>query len=208
MSGLAATALFPLVIAIFYILIRKLSLLDQNGRLCVKTVSNQSDFGLFWLPLPDVLRWCVFCDHIEVTEFMSHLFSSRSYAPKSLQSWSLTDEGGGGGDASSHASEHWTFYPLSMTLVSPRGVHVPLSAKEMRLIVYLLARDPHPVQREDFIQLLGVDLTHVRRVDATIYRLRMKIQKVTGQDAPFKTLYGQGYQNDGMMVFGRLPDLK
>lgn len=208
MSGLAATALFPLVIAIFYIWFRKLSLLDQNGRLYAKTVSLQTDFGLFWLLLPDVLRWCVFCDHIEVTEFMSHFFFRQSYAPTSLQSWSLTDEGGGGSNAPSHASEHWTFYPLSMTLVSPRGIHVPLSAKEMRLIVYLLARDPYPVQREDFIQLLGVDLTHVRRVDATIYRLRMKIQKVTGQDAPFKTLYGQGYQNNGMVVFGRLPDLK
>lgn len=95
-----------------------------------------------------------------------------------------------------------------MALVSPRGIHVSLSAKEMRLVVYLLARDPHPVQREDFIQLLGGSATHVRRVDATIYRLRMKILKATGKEAPFKTLYGQGYQNDRMVVFGRLPDLK
>jgi DNA-binding response OmpR family regulator len=149
-----------------------------------------------------------FCDHIEVTEFMSSYLFNQSLTPTSLCHWSPHEEAGREGTAPFAVSEHWTLYPLSMTLVSPRGIHVSLSAKEMRLIVYLLARDPHPVQREDFIELMGVAATHIRRVDATIYRLRMKILKATGQDAPFKTLYGQGYQNDGMVVFGRLPDLK
>ena len=139
---------------------------------------------------------------------MSSYLFNQSLTPTSLCHWSPHEEAGREGTAPFAVSEHWTLYPLSMTLVSPRGIHVSLSAKEMRLIVYLLARDPHPVQREDFIELMGVAATHIRRVDATIYRLRMKILKATGQDAPFKTLYGQGYQNDGMVVFGRLPDLK
>ena len=139
---------------------------------------------------------------------MSSYLFNQSLTPTSLCYRSPHEEAGREGTGPSAASDRWTLYPLSMTLVSPRGIHVSLSAKEMRLIVYLLARDPHPVQREDFIQVMGVAATHVRRVDATIYRLRMKIHKVTGQDAPFKTLYGQGYLNDGMVVFGRLPDLK
>ena len=97
---------------------------------------------------------------------------------------------------------------MSMTLVCPNGQSVLLSAKEMRLIVYLLTRDPHPVMRDEFITMMGGAREQARRVDATIYRLRLKIQRVTGMNAPFKTLYGKGYQNDGIVVFGRLPDLK
>ena len=106
------------------------------------------------------------------------------------------------------AKRVWLFYPMNMTLVSPRGQMVQLFAKEMRLIVYLLSRDPHPVMREEFVALIGGTRDQARRIDATIYRLRIKIKQVTGLTAPIMTLYGQGYKNTGIEVFGRLPDLK
>ena len=118
------------------------------------------------------------------------------------------DRQGSGSAEQSAISGQWIFYPLNMKLVSPQGTIVALSAKEMRLIVYLLARAPHPVMRDEFIQMMGGKPEQARRVDATIYRLRIKILKRTGLAAPFKTLYGKGYQNDGMVVFGRLPDLQ
>ena len=145
---------------------------------------------------------------IEVPELISARFLIDPYTQSSPLYLAQADRQGSGSGNPPVLSGHWTFYPLSMTLVCPRGTAVALSAKEMRLIVYLLTRDPHPVMREEFIKMMGGAPEQARRVDATIYRLRLKIQKITGLSAPFKTLYGKGYQNDGMAVFGRLPDLK
>ena len=115
---------------------------------------------------------------------------------------------GGLGGKPFDVQTHWIFYPMNMTLVSPRGQMVSLSPKEMRLIVYLLARHPQPVMREEFVALIGGNADQARRIDATIYRLRLKIKQVTGLTAPISTLYGQGYKNTGIVVYGQLPDLK
>ena len=114
----------------------------------------------------------------------------------------------GAGAMADPTGRSWLFYPMNMTLVSPRGQMVPLSAKEMRFIVYLLSRDPQLVMREEFVEVIGGNRDQARRIDATIYRLRLKIKQMTGLMAPILTLYGQGYRNAGIVVFGQLPDLK
>ncbi len=149
----------------------------------------------------------VFIYRIEVAEVISSFYLVDPYTHY-VFAYHASPDNAGAGPRPPAPSGLWTFYPLSMTLVCPNGKSVLLSAKEMRLIVYLLARHPHPVLREDFIALLGGTREQGRRLDATIYRLRLKIKKITGLGAPFKTLYGAGYQNDGMIVYGRLPDLK
>jgi DNA-binding winged helix-turn-helix (wHTH) protein len=118
------------------------------------------------------------------------------------------DKPGGFGGKPFNVQTNWIFYPMNMTLVSPRGQMVSLSPKETRLIVYLLSRDPQPVMREEFVALIGGNIEQARRIDATIYRLRLKIKQITGLTAPISTLYGQGYKNTGIVVFGQLPHLK
>ncbi len=92
----------------------------------------------------------------------------------------------------------WRFDPVAMVLIPPAGESFALSASEARLIALLINKDPEPVRREDLIELFGIKSPNIRRIDTTVYRLRHKIEQNTGYQAPFSTVHGVGYRNEGL----------
>lgn len=92
----------------------------------------------------------------------------------------------------------WRFDPIAMQLQPPVGRGFALSASEARLIAMLITKDPEPVRREDLIELFRIKSPNIRRIDTTVYRLRHKIEQLTGFPAPFSTVHGVGYRNNGL----------
>jgi DNA-binding response OmpR family regulator len=76
--------------------------------------------------------------------------------------------------------------------VSAGGIHVPMTAKEFALLVYLCDRRGKVVSREELLQRVWGDLYDggARTIDIHVRRLRAKL----GSALPIATLRGAGYK--------------
>ncbi len=92
-------------------------------------------------------------------------------------------------------SEAWSIMLDTLSICSPAGQTVALTATEMDLLKCLAAATPEPVSRE----LLAVSLGHpepdfdYRRLEVAFSRLRKKIETLTAGASPIRAARSRGY---------------
>ncbi len=98
-------------------------------------------------------------------------------------------------------AEQWTLERTSWTLVSPLGVKILLSGQERTLVKCLAEAGGEPIARADLCTVLGYDEAggDSRALDATVQRLRRKIESATGRPAPLESGYRRGYSCSGLL---------
>ena len=92
-------------------------------------------------------------------------------------------------------SEAWSLAPDTLSIRSPAGEAVELTATEMDLLKCLAAAAPEPVSREVLAAAMGhpeFDFDY-RRLEVAFSRLRKKIETATTSDSPIRAARGRGY---------------
>lgn len=89
----------------------------------------------------------------------------------------------------------WTISRDARMLVSPAGKPLELTTTEGRIVSILLESGPAPVARAHLAEAAGiVPSADDRNLDAAVFRLRRKVEKLADCAAPFRTVHGVGYQ--------------
>jgi two-component system KDP operon response regulator KdpE len=89
----------------------------------------------------------------------------------------------------------WRVLSDGSTLLSPSDEQIPLTPVEARLIARMREAGLAPVSRTDLTDAAGISgETAQRNLDATIFRLRRKIEQKAKAPAPLRTAHGIGYQ--------------
>jgi DNA-binding response OmpR family regulator len=79
--------------------------------------------------------------------------------------------------------------------VSPTGSAVDLTSIELIILQGLCEDATKPKSRQNLAEAAGLlQSADDRNLDSAIFRLRRKIEKVTAQPSPLKTVHGFGYQ--------------
>lgn len=95
----------------------------------------------------------------------------------------------------------WTMSRDARMLVSPAGKPLELTTTEGRIVSFLLEAAPAPVARAHLAEAAGiVPSADDRNLDAAVFRLRRKVEKLAGCAAPFRTVHGVGYQISEMIL--------
>jgi DNA-binding response OmpR family regulator len=92
-------------------------------------------------------------------------------------------------------TEAWSLTPSTLSIGSPAGVAIPLTATEMDLLKCLAAAAPEPVVREALAAAMGhtePDFDY-RRLEVAFSRLRKKIETATAGESPIRAARGRGY---------------
>ena len=90
----------------------------------------------------------------------------------------------------------YTLDPLHSQLGLPTGEQVPLTAKELRILLTLAKAPGEVVERLDLLRSLQLpmDLPGMQRLETQISRLRSKVRKESGaQPLPLHARHGVGY---------------
>lgn len=100
-----------------------------------------------------------------------------------------------GAAAKTSSRAQWSITADGNTLISPGGEQIPLTPVETRLINRLRDDAMAPVSRTDLTLAAGISGEAAQRnLDATIFRLRRKIEQKAKSPAPLRTSHGVGYQ--------------
>ena len=92
-------------------------------------------------------------------------------------------------------AEAWTLAPATLSLFTPAGIAVTLTAAEMILLKCLAAAAPEPVSREALAAAMGQpqpDFDY-RRLEVAFSRLRKKIDTALAGESPIRSARGRGY---------------
>lgn len=89
----------------------------------------------------------------------------------------------------------WRLDRDSFSLTAPNGRSVPLTANEVALLSRLSSPCGVTVARGDLLAALGHDPDDPsnRNLDAALRRLRLKVERGTGQPLPIRTVHSIGY---------------
>ena len=93
------------------------------------------------------------------------------------------------------ASEAWSLNPNTLSIGSPTGGLVALTATEVDLLKCLAKAAPEPVSRETLAAALGhpeLDFDY-RRLEVAFSRLRKKIETALAGESPIRSARGRGY---------------
>ena len=89
----------------------------------------------------------------------------------------------------------WTLDVRLSQFVSPTGSIIDLTAMELAILHCLCQDRTSPKSRQNLAEVADlVQSADDRNLDAAIFRLRRKIENVTTQPAPLKTVHGFGYK--------------
>lgn len=95
----------------------------------------------------------------------------------------------------------WTLSRDARMLVSPTGNVLELTTIEGRIVSILLEAAPDPVARAHLAEAAKiVPSADDRNLDAAVFRLRRKVERLAGCAAPFRTAHGVGYQISEMIL--------
>jgi two-component system OmpR family response regulator len=97
--------------------------------------------------------------------------------------------------AAAPPSEAWSLNPATLSIGSPSGELVALTATEMDLLKCLAAAAPEPVSREALAAAMGhpePDFDY-RRLEVAFSRLRKKIETTLAGESPIRAARGRGY---------------
>ncbi len=92
-------------------------------------------------------------------------------------------------------TEAWSLAPGTLSIGTPAGVAIALTATEMNLLKCLAAAAPEPVSREALAVAMGhtePDFDY-RRLEVAFSRLRKKIETAMGSESPIRAARGRGY---------------
>jgi DNA-binding response OmpR family regulator len=97
--------------------------------------------------------------------------------------------------ASALPTEGWSLMPDTLSIGSPAGKAVALTATEMDLLKCLAAATPEPVSREALATAMGHSEPDFdfRRIEVAFSRLRKKIETTTAGESPIRAARGRGY---------------
>ncbi len=93
------------------------------------------------------------------------------------------------------SSEGWSLMPDTLSIDSPAGEAIALTATEMDLLKCLAAAAPEPVSREALAAAMGhtePDFDY-RRLEVAFSRLRKKIETASASESPIRAARGRGY---------------
>lgn len=92
------------------------------------------------------------------------------------------------------SSAAWRLDEARRVLLAPGGARIELSPTDLSVLGCLLEAGGDPVSRDTLTGRIGHDTeTHPNRLNATIYRLRRRIERATEQLAPLQTKSRTGY---------------
>lgn len=103
------------------------------------------------------------------------------------------------------ATEGWLLMPDTLTICSPSGEAVSLTATEMDLLKCLAGLAPEPASREALAAAMGhpeLDFDY-RRLEVAFSRLRKKIETTTAATSPIRSARGRGYMFAAQIVLGK-----
>jgi DNA-binding response OmpR family regulator len=92
-------------------------------------------------------------------------------------------------------TESWSLMPDTLSIGSPAGVAIALTAAEMDLLKCLAAAAPEAVTREVLAAAMGHPEPYFdyRRLEVAFSRLRKKIETVSASESPIRAARGRGY---------------
>ncbi len=92
-------------------------------------------------------------------------------------------------------SDHWQLDSVTWQLMGPRGDAVKVTASELIFLESLAMQPGSPVDRESIIQRMGENprVYDLRRMEVLVRRLRTKVEKKLGIEAPIATVRSVGY---------------
>ena len=89
----------------------------------------------------------------------------------------------------------WRLSADRTALISPTDVEVPLTPVETRIVTCLIQAGQSPVARADLTVAAGISGdADQRNLDASVFRLRRKIEQRAKVPSPLRTAHGIGYQ--------------
>lgn len=89
----------------------------------------------------------------------------------------------------------WRLVADGTALVSPGDESIPLTPVESRVLARLMQSGLSPVSRADLTVAAGIaGDADQRNLDATVFRLRRKIEQKAKVPSPLRTAHGIGYQ--------------
>lgn len=90
--------------------------------------------------------------------------------------------------------KEWGLNHHGWSLIAPSGISVPLTSKEMTLLVMLVAAKGEICSHDKLaLALGGGDVFSTGNLNTLVRRLRRKIEEMTNSDAPIRVAYGKGY---------------
>lgn len=93
------------------------------------------------------------------------------------------------------ANSGWRLAGDRTSLLSPADVLIPLTPVEARIVSRLIEAGQSPVSRADLTIAAGISGdADQRNLDASVFRLRRKIEQQAKVPAPIRTAHGIGYQ--------------
>lgn len=98
------------------------------------------------------------------------------------------------GAAGGPAGLPWRLDQRAQRLIAPDGVQIELSGTDMGLMICFLEADGAVVPREEILRRLGKQADgETDGLNATVYRLRRRIEKATPMLVPLQSKSGVGY---------------
>lgn len=94
----------------------------------------------------------------------------------------------------------WRLDPAAARLFTPDGVPIELSASDVRLLERLARAEDHVASRQDLVAWLGIDGDDPNLLNATVYRLRRRIEGAAQVIPPLMSRPRVGYQFKGRLV--------
>jgi len=100
------------------------------------------------------------------------------------------------------APGEWRLVRQAWNLVTPDGLSIQLTAREMKFLTCLAEIPDKPVSRGALLAILGYtdDEYANRAMDSLVRRLRRKIEVLSCQTSPIKTVYSIGYSFSAPIV--------
>jgi DNA-binding response OmpR family regulator len=105
-------------------------------------------------------------------------------------------------------SGYWRLDEVQWSLVTPMGLAVRLTQSEIRFLKPLMRAAGSPVDRQELVSSLGhkSDYYDARRMEIMVRRLRKKIDQISSESLPLKTVYGYGFAFTGSATLHSEPD--
>lgn len=94
--------------------------------------------------------------------------------------------------------EAWKLNTQKAVLIAPNGTRMRLTLAEMQLLGELVSKRGKPCKHAELARAIGLNAEEWdrHRLEVIVSRLRSKVERETGFEAPIRTVRGQGYAWD------------
>ena len=183
-----------LAVSSFSIAVVDLGLPDQNGYVLVEYIRKNTTMGVIILTARDTVA-----ARVQGYDSGADLYLAKPTDWRELSAAIINLAARLGNRASltspATISESWRLARPSWQLVTPSGLAIRLTAKEMQFMTCLAESHGKPVRRETLLATLGYgeDEYANRAMDSLVRRLRRKVEGNRNLQSPIKTIHSVGY---------------